>query len=58
MVKNLSANAEDSCCIPGLGRPLEEGNGDPLQCSCPENSIDRGLQSMRSQSVGHDWETK
>ena len=29
--------------IPGLGRSPEEGNGNPLQCSCLENPMDRGL---------------
>ena len=28
--------------VPGLGRSPGEGNGNPLQCSCPENSMDRG----------------
>ena len=27
---------------PGLGRSPGVGNGNPLQCSCPRNSIDRG----------------
>ena len=43
--------------IPGLGRSLGEGNGNPLQHSSLENSMDRGacrLQSMGSQRVGHD----
>ena len=34
-----------------------EGNGNQLQYSCLENPMDRGawgLQSMGSQSVGHD----
>ena len=38
MVKNLPANAEDlrdSGSVPGVG------NGNPLQYSCLENSIDR-----------------
>ena len=36
-----------------------EGDGTPLQYSCLENPMDRGawLQSMGSQSVGHDWGT-
>ena len=44
-VKNLPANAGDtgdSGLIPGLGRSPREGNGNPLQYSCLENSIDRG----------------
>ena len=28
--------------IPGLGRAPGEGNGSPLQYSCPENPMDRG----------------
>ena len=35
------------------------GSGNPLLYSCLENAMDReepgGLQSMRSQRVGHDW---
>ena len=30
VVKSLLANAGDTDLIPGLGRPLEEGNGNPL----------------------------
>ena len=28
--------------IPGLGRYPGEGSGNPLQCSCLENSMDKG----------------
>ena len=42
MVKNLPANAGDGGVIPGLGRAPGEGNGNPLQYSCLENSMDRG----------------
>ena len=35
-------NAGDLGSIPGLGRSPGEGNGSPLQCSCLENSVDRG----------------
>ena len=42
VVKNLSANAGDVGLIPGWGRSLGEGNGNPLRYSCPENSMDRG----------------
>ena len=41
-VKNPPANAGDLGSIPSLGRSPEEGNGYPLQYSCPENPIDRG----------------
>ena len=42
MVKNPPANAGDAGPISGLGRSPEEGNGNPLQYSCPENPMDRG----------------
>ena len=41
MVKNLPAMQETGS-IPGLGRSPGEGNDDPLQYSCLENSMDRG----------------
>ena len=43
--------------IPGLGRSLGKGHGNPFQYSCLENSMDRGawrVQSMGSQRVGHN----
>ena len=45
VVKNSPANARDIRdvgSIPGSGRSLREGNGNPLQYSCLENSMDRG----------------
>ena len=41
MVKNSPANAGDVGLIPGLGRSPGEGNDNPLQHSCLENSMDR-----------------
>ena len=44
-VKNPAANAgdiRDAGLIPGRGRAPGEGNGNPLQCSCLENPMDRG----------------
>ena len=50
MVKNLPAKAGDMYSIPGSGRSLGEGNGNPLQTFCLGNSMDRGnwraIQSM------------
>ena len=43
--KNPTANTGDIGdvgLIPGSGRSLGEGNGNPLQYSCLENSMDRG----------------
>ena len=61
MVKNLPANPRDTRdvgLIPGLKRSFGEGNGNPLQYSCLENSMDTmpgGLQSVGSQR--HDLAT-
>ena len=44
VVKNLPANAEDTGLIPGLGRSLEEGNGNPVQYSCLGSPMDRGAR--------------
>ena len=44
--KNLPANAGDAGdtgLIPGLGKSPGEGNGNPLQYFCMENSMDRGV---------------
>ena len=38
----MPANAGGAGSIPGLGRCPGEGNGNPLQCPCLENSMDRG----------------
>ena len=42
MVKNPPANAGDPGSNPGWGRSPGEGNGNPLQYSCLENSMDKG----------------
>ena len=45
MEKNPHANAGDARnrgSIPGSGRCLGEGSGNPLQYSCLENPTDRG----------------
>ena len=41
MAKNPSATAGDVGLIPGSGRSPGEGNGSPLQYSCPGNPMDR-----------------
>ena len=42
VVKNLPASAGHLGLIPGLGRSPGEGQDNPLQYSCLENSMDRG----------------
>ena len=39
--KESACNMGDLGSIPGLGRSLGEGNGNPLQYSCLENPMDR-----------------
>ena len=36
------SDSKDVCGIPGWGRSLGKGNGNPLQYSCLENPMDRG----------------
>ena len=43
MVKNPPVNAGDMGSILGSGRSPGEGNGNPLQYSCLEKSMDRGV---------------
>ena len=42
MVKNLPNNAGELDLVPGWRKSPGEGNGNPLQYSCLENSMDRG----------------
>ena len=62
VVKNPSASAGDAGLIPGLARFPGEGNGNPLQYSCPGNSMDRGTQWAIvhgiAKRIGHDLGTK
>ena len=54
MLKNPSANAgdlRDASSIPGLGRSPEEGNGNPLQYSYLESTMDRGAWRAILQGV-------
>ena len=45
VLKNLPANAGDRGVVPRSGRSLREGSGNPLQCSCLGNPMDRNLAS-------------
>ena len=58
MVKNLPANAgdiRDTGSIPGSGRSLERGHGNPLQYSCLENPMDRGAWQAIVHRVAKIW---
>ena len=50
-VKASACNAGDLGLIPGLGRSLGEGNGNPLQYSCLENPMGRGAWWATDQGV-------
>ena len=49
--KECACNAGDLGLIPGLGRSPGKGNGNPLQYSCLENSMDRGVWKAIVQGV-------
>ena len=56
-VKAFACNVGDLGSTPGSGRSPGEGNGNPLQYSCPENPMDGGAWWATvhgSQRVGHD----
>ena len=58
VIKNPPANAgdlRDVGSIPGLGSSPGEGNGNPLQYSCLENSMDRGAWQATAHRVTQTW---
>ena len=60
--KQFTCNAGDACSIPGSWRSPGEGNGNLLQYSCLENSMDRGAWQAISpwgrKEVKHNLATK
>ena len=57
VVKKLAANAGDAGSIPGSGRSPGEGNGNPLQYSCLDNTIDRGTGWATVHGVAEELDT-
>ena len=53
MAESPGGNAGDLGSIPGLGKSLGEGHGNPLQYSCLENP--QGQKSLESYSP---WSSK
>ena len=53
--KESTCNVGDLDSIPGLGRFPGEGNGNPLQCSCLENPMDRGAWRATVHGVTKSW---
>ena len=48
-------NTEHLSSVPGLGRSPGEGNGNPLQYPCLENSMDRGAWWATVHRVAKSW---
>ena len=58
VIKNPPAkagDARDAALIPGSGRSPGIGNGNPLQYSCLENSMDRGAWWTIILGVAKSW---
>ena len=53
--KESSCNAGDLGSVPGSGRGPGVGNGNPLQYSCLENSMDRGAWWTTVHGVAKSW---
>ena len=53
--KESACDARDPGLIPGSRRSPEEGNGNPLQYSCLENSMDRGAWQATVYGVKKNW---
>ena len=60
MGKESACSAEDidAGLIPGLGRSPGGGHGNPLQCSCLENPMDRGGTKALIQGYDEQAEEK
>ena len=57
-VKSPPASAgdvKDAASVPGSGRSPGGGRGNPLQCSCLENPMDRGAWKATVQRVAQSW---
>ena len=53
--KASACNAGDLCSIPGSGRSPGEENGNPLQYTCLENSMDGGGWWATVHGVAKSW---
>ena len=55
--KESACNARDSGSIPGSGRSPGEGNGNPFQYYCLENSMNRGTWWATVHGGGKELDT-
>ena len=53
--KEAACSGGDLGSIPGSGRSPGEGNGNPFQYSCLENSMDRGAWQVTVYGVAQSW---
>ena len=53
--KESACNVGDPGLIPGYGRSPGDGNGNPLQYSFLENSMDRGAWQATVHRVAKSW---
>ena len=53
--KESACSVGDLGFIPGLGRSPGEGNGNPLECSCLENSMDGGAWRATFHGDAMSW---
>ena len=53
--KESACDAGDPGLIPGLRRSPGEGNGNPLQCSCLGNPMDRGAYWAAVHGITKSW---
>ena len=59
--KESACNLGDAGLIPGSGISSGEGNGNPLQCSCLENPMNRGAWQATDHGIAkvrHNIATK
>ena len=54
-IKESTCSTGDPGLIPGLGQSPGEANGNPLQYSCLENSMDRGGWQAMAHGVAKSW---
>ena len=53
--KESACSEGDPGLIPGSGRSSEERNGNPLQYSCLENSLDKRAFRLQSMGLQKSW---
>ena len=53
--KASAYNAGNPASVPGSGRSLGEGNGNPLQYTCLENTVDKGAWRATVHEVTKSW---